>query len=84
MAQQWSKCQQKRIKLAHCDICGAEINVGHGGVNDIRKHMVTAKHQEMAKVASSLRILFRQSPIEESIARAEVLLVNFITEHNFS
>ena len=53
--------------FAHRDTCGAEINIGHGGVNNVRKH------QQMAKVATSntsLRALFRQSPI---VTRAEVL-----------
>lgn len=55
--------------FAHCDICGTEISVGHGGVNDVKKHMATSKHQDMVKNSSgnkSLRALFAQSPIEES------------------
>ena len=70
---------------AHCDSCGTDINIGHGGVNDIKRHFATAKHQEMVKVTSSnqsLRNLFKQSPIEQSVTRAEVLFANFIAEHN--
>jgi hypothetical protein len=70
---------------AHCDCCGTDINVGHGGIHDIKKHLATAKHQEMVKVSSSnqsLISLFKQSPIEKSVTRAEVLFANFIAEHN--
>ena len=71
---------------AHCDSCGTDINIGHGGVHDIKRHLATTKHQEMAKVASSnqsLRTLLnKQSPIEKSVTRAEVLFSNFIAEHN--
>ena len=71
--------------FAHCDSCCTDINVGHGGVHDIRKHLATSKHQEMVKAAKSsrsLRTLFRRSPVEESVTRTEVLFANFIAEHN--
>ena len=70
---------------AHCDSCGTDFNIGHGGSNDVKRHLATCKHQEMAKVTSnnqSLVILFRQSPIEQAVTRAEVLFANFVTEHN--
>ena len=54
----------------------------HGGLNDVKK---PSKHQEMRKATSStksLKALFRQSPVEESITRAEVLFANFVAEHN--
>ena len=37
---------------AHCDTCGTDLNIGHGGVHDTRKHLATTilKHQEMVKV----------------------------------
>ena len=30
--------------FAHCDSCGTDFNIGHGGVHDIKKHFATAKH----------------------------------------
>ena len=59
----------------------------HGGLNDVRKHIATSKHQEMLKATSStmnLESFFRPSPVEESITRAEVLFANFIAEHNLA
>ena len=68
--------------FAHCDSCVTDINVGHGGVHDIKKYLATTKHQEMVKVTSIKKTLFRQSPIEQSVTQAEVPFANFIAEHN--
>ena len=73
--------------FARCKCCYTDINVAHGGVNDIKKHLATSKHQEMAKVVGSsrnVRAFFLQSPTEEKVTRAEVLFANFIAEHNLS
>ena len=53
----------------------------------MKKHLATAKDQEMVKHTSgnqSLRTLFAQFPIEESVTRAEVVFANFVAEHNLS
>ena len=76
---------RKGPTFALCESCGVDINIGHGGLNDVRKHFATSKHQEMLKATSStmsLKSSFRPSPVEESITRAEVLFANFIAEHN--
>ena len=76
---------RKGPTFAFCESCGVDINVGHGGLNDVRKHLATSKHQEMLKATSgtsSLKALFRPSPLEESITRAELLFASFIPEHN--
>ena len=88
----WSEWQSNGVSASkrgpnfvHCDVCGSDINIGHGGSGDIQRHIATAKHQEMAKLSNSntsLRAYFRQSPLEESVTRAEVLFANFIAEHN--
>ena len=79
-----ASASKRGANFTHCDICGSEINIGHGGIGD-KKHIATAKHQEMAKVSNSntsLRAYFRQSPLEESVTGAKVLFANFIDEHN--
>ena len=87
--QEWRSHGMSRSKkgsaFARCDCCGVDINIGHGGVNDVKKHLTTSKHQEMLTATSSsnsLRALFQQSSIEESVTRAEVLFANFVAEHN--
>ena len=69
--------------FAHCDVCSCDFSVAHGGVNDVKKHLATVKHQEYAKAASGHRSVstFFQSTsrsFEDSVTRAEVLFANFI------
>ena len=76
---------RKGPTFALCEACGVDISIGHGGLNDVKKHIATTKHQEMLKATSStknLKSFFRASPVEESVTRAEVLFSNFIAEHN--
>ena len=76
---------RKGPTFALCESCGMDINIGHVGLNDVRKHLATSKHQEVRKATSStmaLKAFFRPSPLDESITRAEVLFANFIAEHN--
>ena len=71
--------------FTHCKICKAHINIGHGGLSDVKKHLATSKHKELVKAASSsgnVRTFLQQVPIEEKITRAEVLFANFVAEHN--
>ena len=61
------------------------INISHGGISDVRKHLATSKHQQLVKAAGSCGDLIRiipQSPTEDTVTRAEVLFANFIAEHN--
>ena len=55
-------------------------------MNDIKKHVSTAKHKENVKIASgsqSLTTLFRTGA-NDKVIRAEVLFANFVAEHNLS
>ena len=57
---EWKKlwtASRRGPNFAHCDYCGTDVSIGHGGVNDVKKHLATTKHQEMVA----------QSPIEEAV-----------------
>ena len=61
---------KKGPAFALCESCGVDINVGHGGLYDVRKHFATSKHQQMLKATSStmsLKSFFRPSPVEEPV-----------------
>ena len=67
--------------FGRCKYCNTYINIAHGGVYDVKKHLSSSKHQEMVKAVGSSRNVsefFQPSPIE----RAEVLFSNFVAEHN--
>ena len=34
------------MAYAHCDFCNTDFNVKHGGINDVKKHLSTSKHQQ--------------------------------------
>ena len=82
-----AKCPKRECSYQTEWKIGGVSASGGGGVNDVKKHLATTKHQEMVKHSSGnqcLRTLFEQSPIEESVTQAEVLFANFVTEHNLS
>ena len=78
-------CEGKNFAL--CKTCNVDLNVSHGGISDVRKHLATTKHQQLVKAAGNsvdLRKFMPQSPIEDAVTRSEVLFANFIAEHNVS
>ncbi len=49
-----------------CKLCGTHINISHGGVSDVRKHLATAKHQQMVQAegeSMDLKKMISQSPV---------------------
>ena len=50
-------------------ICKVNINVTHGGVSDVRKHLANAKHQQLVKAEGNtkdLRKFMAQSPVQDA------------------
>ena len=72
-------------KFTNCKVCKTDINISHGGLSDVKKHLATSKHKEIVKAASSsgnVRAFLQQPPLGEKITRAEILFANFVAEHN--
>ena len=40
---------QNRVSYAHCNACNRDYSVAHAGVNDVKKHVATAKHKGSSK-----------------------------------
>ena len=60
--------------------------MAHAGVNDVKKHVGTAKHQHSLREVSGqhdLATLFRSEVVDQK-TRADLLFANFIAEHNLS
>ena len=50
--------------FGHCKYCHTDINITHGGVYDVNKHLSSSKHQEMVRAVGSsgnVRQFFQQS-----------------------
>ena len=69
-------------------ICSVDISVEHGGRDDIRKHVGSKRHTDIAKERSSssstlLNYFTKQGTSEEEdVTWAELLFTGFIVEHN--
>ncbi len=69
-----------------CKLCGTHINISHGGVSDVRKHLATAKHQQMVQAEGQSMDLRKMisHPVRDGATRAEILFGMFVAEHNIS
>ena len=74
---------KKGVLYAHCS---TDFSVAHAGVNDVKKHVATAKHKGSSKSLSGHQNLsvFFQKDTDDQVTRAEVLFANFVAEHNLS
>lgn len=71
---------------AHCTACNTDFSIAHSGIYDIKKHIATGVHQRNATCVSkqgNISRMFNKTQVE-SVTRAEILFVNFLTEHNLS
>ncbi|XP_071507007.1 uncharacterized protein [Diadema antillarum] len=81
---------ERGIHHAYCTVCSVDISVEHGGRDDIRKHVGSKRHTDIAKERSSststgtlLNYFTKQGTSEEEdVTRAELLFSGFIVEHN--
>ncbi len=56
-------------------------------MSDVRKHLATAKHQQMVQAegeSMDLRKMISQSPVRDGATRADILFGMFVAEHNIS
>ena len=74
---------------AFCIICQHVLNISHGGICDLKKHVGTAKHVKLANSQpgcngqtsmDSLGFITRDNDVD--VINAEVLFTKFIVENN--
>ena len=79
----WVKRSVKGDGYAFCVVCNVNINVSHGGKNDLTKHQKTMSHTANAQAAKSTQkvtSLLASDP--DKVTTAETLFCHFIVEHN--
>ena len=76
---------------AKCTYCMCEIDISHGGSNDIKKHEDTEKHKKNARLVKSTAKLNFGPPVDKekenlalSVTRAETTMSLLICEMNLS
>src|SRR6218665_1877125 len=69
---------------AFCTICRSDLNIAHGGRDDIKKHLGTKKHANAATAAAAQPSISPFVSPDRSLAvtRAELLFTSFLVEHN--
>ena len=74
--------------FALCRVCRIDINVGHGGENDINRHIATSKHKEcinplekQTKI-TDWRASSAASDLDQKVTKTDLLFAEFLVEHN--
>ena len=75
-----------------CTYCNEHISIGHGGKNDVKRHVERPKHVENARLARDSGVQARLTDLpwsassshsfQDLVTKAEVLFAQFIAEHN--
>ena len=75
----------------YCIPCKKNVSCSHQGFNDVRRHMKSTNHANMAKaitnnqkVSDMFAPSTREAELRGAVTRAEVLHTNFIAQHNLS
>ena len=68
-----------------CTLCCSDFSIGHGGAYDIQAHIKSIKRRSAAEAIESNRgcnIVNFFPPKDNAVIRAEVLMTQFLIEHN--
>ena len=68
----------------YCTLCDIDLSIGHGGLQDVKKHLATAKHQAKQHTSISTRKVTDMFVVDKdvSVIRTDKLFTDFVTEHN--
>ena len=65
---------QKGTEYAFCKYCSRDVDISHGGENDLKKHIQTKMHEKNARILkSSVSIV---DSFKSSVDRTEMLTTN--------
>ncbi|XP_069139811.1 uncharacterized protein [Argopecten irradians] len=74
------------VNHAYCTVCNVNISISHGGIGDLKKHIGTKKHVEVAKLREGQKISnffpSKSTSSDDGVIRAEVIFTKFIIENN--
>ena len=78
---------KKGPKFAFCKYCSADFGIGHGGFNDITRHVKTKSHENKGRVVAGNRSLLSSAgatndSLSTKVLTAEIAFTNFIAQHN--
>ena len=83
---EWGKMYPvKASKNVYCIPCMKNIRCDHQGITDLKDHCGTESHktrEKQAKSQPSISQLFESKGSSASVTRAEVVVTNFLIQHN--
>ena len=72
--------------FANCTICKNDLNIAHGGIDDIRKHIATQKHKKnfecVQKCPSVMNFMQKADEAALAAIKAEVIHSLWLVENN--
>ena len=72
------KTSKRGENYAHCTICNTDFCIGHGGENDVKRHITLNKHIEAVSALKSTQRLSNFFPGNT----ANATFTGFLCEHN--
>jgi hypothetical protein len=79
----------KGEEYVHCNFCNLDFSCAHGGRNDCRRHVDSARHKQSQEAQKSQPVLSAfmskksdESQHKHSVMRAEAYLCDFLASHN--
>ena len=87
---EWKKYNMKRSKrresYVYCNICCKDFSIASGGLHEVKQHMGSKKHGELAKQSASQTKItaatFRKDVLADQVTAAEIFFSTFVAEHN--
>jgi hypothetical protein len=71
--------------FARCTLCPSDFGIGHGGKNDIDKHLKSKTHAQMVNLKGQHRDVSTSFAVNDKpVIRAECYMALFLIEHNLS
>lgn len=82
------KPSRRGVSFAHCMVCSIDLSIASGGVHELKRHIATKRHSDLAKhfeSASQTRITavsLRKDTLADQVTAAEIYFSTFLVEHN--
>ena len=78
---------KKGPEFGFCKYCSVDFGIGHGGFNDITRHVKTKSHGNHGRVVGGNRSLLSfaaatNDSLSTKVLTAEISFTNFIAQHN--
>ena len=82
------KESRKGSSFVYCNICCTDFSVASGGLHEVKRHIASKKHLELAKQSVGQSTItgatFRKDTLANQVTAAEIYFSTFIAEHNIS